>query len=79
MMVPPHLSQWQWFHPTAQDTRGTVTPQHNPDSSGVSLLFALFEGDASEDQTYRWLPVTHHHYISAHTTFLRVHFQEGIG
>lgn len=36
MMVPPRLSQRQWFHPTAQDSRGTVTPQHNPDSSGIS-------------------------------------------
>lgn len=66
MMVPPLLSPWQWFHPTIQDSRGTVRPQHNPDSSGTSLFFFFFwRGSASEDQTYRWPPVTHHHYISA--------------
>lgn len=52
----PLLSPWKWFHPTTQDGRGTVRPRHNPDSS---------RGSTSEDQTYRWLPVTHHHYISA--------------
>lgn len=65
MMVPPLLSPWQWFHPTTQDSRGTVRPQHNPDSSGTSLFFFFWRGSASEDQTYRWPPVTHHHYISA--------------
>ena len=45
--------------------RTAVRPQHNPDSSSTSLFF-FWRGSASEDQTYRWPPVTHHHYISAH-------------
>ena len=61
MMVPPLSESMAMVSPN--NTRGTIRPQYNPDSTSLSFFF--WRGSASEDQTYRWAPVTHHHYISA--------------
>lgn len=68
MMVPPLLSPWQWFHPTTHSTAEAQSGHNTTQTHWAQGSFFSFlggRGSASEDQTYRWLPVTHHHYISA--------------
>lgn len=57
-MVSPHNTVQQRY---SQATTQPRLIRHK------ALLFSFLggRGSASEDQTYRWPPVTHHHYISA--------------
>lgn len=81
MMVPPHrLSPWQKVSPhnTGQQRHSQVTT-HNQDSSSTSLSF-FFGGGAlvkTKLTAGRLSPtiITSQHNI---TTFLRLHFQEGM-
>lgn len=49
MMVPPPSESMAMVSPhDTQYSRGTVRPQHNPDSSGTRLFFFFFFGGEGE-------------------------------
>lgn len=64
--APPfwvHGNDFTPQHRTAEAQSGHNTTQTH--QAQVFFVFLIWRGSASEDQTYRRPPVTHHHYISA--------------
>lgn len=79
MMVPPFRVHGNGFTP--QHSTAEAKSGHNTNQTHQAHFFFFFwRGSASEDQTYRWLPVTITIITSQHNfiTFPRLHFQEGM-